>query len=59
MKNRVFRGIPASPGIVMGKAYVLFREIFVPSPARKTTEEELATFYSAIKSTQRLSLIHI
>ncbi len=53
MKNRVFRGIPASPGIVMGKAYVLFREIFVPSPARKTTEEELATFYSAIKSTQR------
>ena len=53
MKNRVFRGIPASSGIVMGKAYVLSREIFVPSPARRTTEEELATFYSAIKSTQR------
>uniref|UniRef100_A0A7C4YG98 Phosphoenolpyruvate-protein phosphotransferase n=1 Tax=candidate division WOR-3 bacterium TaxID=2052148 RepID=A0A7C4YG98_UNCW3 len=53
MKNKVLRGIDASPGIAMGKAYVHKKEKLYPKLIKnRTKEEELAVFYKALNDTK-------
>lgn len=53
MKNKVLRGIDASPGIAMGKAFIHRKEKLRPKLLKnKTQEEELATFYKAVNDTR-------
>ncbi len=53
MKNKVLRGIDASPGIAMGKAYVYRKEKLSPKLIKnRTQEEELANFYKALNDTK-------
>lgn len=53
MKNKILRGIDASPGIAMGKAYVHRKEKLIPKLLKnRTQEEELANFYKAINDTR-------
>ena len=51
--NKVIRGIPASPGITIGKSFILLKTVFIPSEKKGTIEQELATFYKALSDTKR------
>ncbi|RKZ21123.1 phosphoenolpyruvate--protein phosphotransferase, partial [bacterium] len=52
MKSKILRGVPASPGIAMGKAYVLKKPYLVFSGGSKGVEEEMEVFLEAIRKTK-------